>query len=202
MKNLFLFLVIILLHTAGFAQKDFQNQNIFLHPESELTITGDTNISKFRCSFNSDLLERNVGISFIKNGSDIELKNAVLKLDNRGFDCGNNAINKDFHKLLDTEEYPEIILEVKKLSHVNTIFERAQVIITIAGKSKDYSVAVDNSQEPGDCFTGTLKLNINDFKLEPPKKAFGLIVIKEEITINFSLRFGNYERSVAGNKTI
>ncbi len=36
-------------------------------------------------------------------------------------------------------------------------------------------------------FKGILKLDIKDFDLEPPKKLFGMIVVKDEIEINFDL---------------
>lgn len=181
----------------GQAQGDYENQKITILSNSELTITGDTNISKFKCGFDSGLLQRNVGVNFIETGTGLKMQNAVLKLDNKGFNCGSKAINKDFHTLLETGEYPEITLEINSLDLLNEYKTIALVTITIAGISKDYSVVVGNTGDPENCFSGKLKLNIKDFQLTPPKKAFGLIVIREEIMINFSLRFETSERSLA-----
>lgn len=200
MKILFLFLLTLCFSTLTWAQGDFETEKITILSASELTITGDTNISKFKCGFDSVLLGRNVGINFIETGSGIKMQNAVLKLDNKGFNCGSKAINKDFNTLLETEEYPEITLEINSLDFLKDFRTTALVTITIAGISKDYSVTVASTRDPESSFTGKLKLNIKDFRLEPPKKAFGLIVIKEEISINFSLRFETPESSIAESK--
>lgn len=64
----------------------------------------------------------------------------------------------------------------------------AFVTITIAGTKKDYTLLIDiNKQSSFQIYAGKLKLNIRDFQLEPHKKMFGLIIIKEEIVIDFNL---------------
>src|SRR5690606_35331820 len=173
------------------AQNGIEKRTVQILADSELTITGDTNINKFQCGFDTKRLERSKEISFTKQGNNLKFKNAVLVLNNEGFDCGNKAINKDFHSLLRTNEYPTISLEVTELVIQNDSQALAKVDITIAGKNKNYTLPVNIADTPVDCFTGTLKLDINDFGLKPPKKMFGLIVVKEDIEINFNLTIKN-----------
>lgn len=71
--------------------------------------------------------------------------------------------------------------------------EEATVKINIGGKENTYLVPVTIDNTDTNRFAGKLKLDIRDFGLEPPKKFLGLIVIKEDIEINFNLVAGLYE---------
>ena len=52
------FMLIMLLFAGGVlsAQNDFHNKTVMVLPSSELTIDGDTNISKFQCEFDTSYL--------------------------------------------------------------------------------------------------------------------------------------------------
>lgn len=179
----------MIMNVALFAQNS--SSTIEILPQSELTITGDTNINKFECNFDASCLEGNRKISFETQGSRISFKNAVLVLQNENFDCGNRPINKDFHSLLQTEIYPEILLELKQVFLKNKKTGTADVTISIAGIKKDYQLPVEIVKGKNLHFKGKLHLNINDFNLKPPKKLFGAIVVNEDIDINFNLTVKN-----------
>lgn len=187
MKTLMLLFLVLGLSLKMVGQNGNEKRMVHILADSELTITGDTNISKFLCGFDTKSLERSKEISFTQHNNTLKFQNAILTLNNQGFDCGNKAINKDFHALLRTKEYPSIALEITELTIQNDTQALAKVLITIAGKHKNYTLPVHIVDSPVDCFTGTLQLNINDFGLKPPKKMFGLIVVKEDIEINFNL---------------
>lgn len=188
MRNLLLCCMLLCFTPLCKAQDGFEEKKIEILANSELTITGDTNISKFKCEFDTRLLERIVPVIFQNNSGHIIFENAVLTLDNKGFDCGNKAINKDFHSLMQTNKYPQISLELLDIRMQSEELAYASIIIRMAGKQKRYTLPVDLFTSPLDSYRGKLKLNISDFGLEPPKKMFGLIVIKEDIEINFNLR--------------
>ncbi|RFN60251.1 YceI family protein [Marixanthomonas ophiurae] len=175
------------LTTIVSAQNSMEKETIYILKNSKLTITGDTNINKFRCEFDTTYLVQNKEINYINNGDEINFKNAVLTLQNECFDCGSKAINRDFHSLLKSEKYPEITLELNYISLNDKERGIAHVIITISEKEKEYTFPIDISSSSTNCFSGKLKMNIKDFGLEPPKKLFGLIIIKEEVEINFNL---------------
>ncbi len=187
MKKVQLTWIMILACTSMFAQNGFQNKCIEILPKSSLTITGDTNINEFFCEFNTALISKNKEIKFSKEESSICFEDALLTLENTGFDCGNKAINKDFHVLIQTDQYPEITLELKKITFNDNNRAIANVILSIAGKNKNYSVPIEILPKNSPHFKGVLKLNINDFELTPPKKFFGMVVVKNEIEINFNL---------------
>lgn len=187
MKRLLLISLILFFTKIGVAQNSFVKGTVQILPDSHLTITGDTNISKFKCDFDTKSLERTRSIELKSFENHINFKNALLKLDNQGFDCGNRAINKDFHELLKTKQYPQIILELTEVHMYDEKSASAYVTITIAGKKKEYTLPIQIEGSAIKHFAGKLTLDIKDFGLEPPKKMFGLIVIKDEIEINFNL---------------
>ena len=187
MKTPFFFLLIFCFAGLTIAQNPSQQKTLNILPQSQLLISGDTNISEFSCNFESRMLPSNCAVTFSEKGNVIVFRNAILVLNNRGFDCGNKQINKDFHALLQTGEHPSIILELKEISLKTATTAVARVNIKIAGEEKLYELPVKLLTTPATCFEGKLQLDINDFGLEPPKKAFGLIKVKEDIGISFNL---------------
>lgn len=171
----------------GLAQDNYDHKTIKILTTSRLFINGEANIKKFSCVFNAHYFSRQKEVMYAKEGNTIRFKNAVLTLRNEGFNCGSSAIDKDFHQLLKTEEYPKISIEVLQIELLDDSKGRVQATITIAGHTKYYTVPIDIVSSPIDRYVGKLQLNIRDFDLEPPKKMFGLIVIKDEVEINFDL---------------
>ncbi|HLW33152.1 MAG TPA: YceI family protein [Aequorivita sp.] len=169
-----------------------KHKTIFISPKSELEIVGSTNVSTFTCLFNVKNLNKPLRIDYWEGDDLIRFQKSTLVLDNTFFDCGGKGINKDFHDLLKTKVYPQILLtlkEIKKKAIADNKVE-ALVEIQIAGISRSYIVDVEAKQEGDLHLNGNLKLNITDFNLEAPKKILGLIVVSEEIEIIFKLIVG------------
>lgn len=187
MKNPILTFLLFCFTSLCVGQTNLQQKTMYILPQSQLLISGDTNISEFDCNFDSEMLPTNCAVTYSETENGITFKNAVLLLNNKGFDCGNRQINKDFHALLQTEEYPSLELELKKIKMKYANSAEAVVDITIAGTTKTYQLPVKLLANPATGFEGKLQLDINDFGLEPPKKVFGLIKVKEAIEISFNL---------------
>ncbi|MDN3596230.1 YceI family protein [Zunongwangia endophytica] len=173
----------------SFAQSTEQ-KNLKISKNSRLYITGDTNINSFNCKFNSDELPDHLKVIYNKQQNALTFKNTTLKLNSKAFDCGSRPINKDFEALMKAEKFPYILLNLKKLQFKNLKSAEITIEINIAGVTKQFEVPVQIDQTTSN-YKGTILLNINDFKLEPPKKVFGLIKVKEEIQIEFDLYFEN-----------
>ena len=188
MKKLIVFLTI--LSTLAFTTTAIvQNTNISVAPESELLIKGTTNVNSFKCVFNIKEVDKAIPIYYKVTNDRIEFEKANLILDNNCFDCGNKGMNRDFMALLKSDEYPEIVLELKELKIVDntTSNMNAKVKLTLAGISKNYMVSLKAKDNEPMEVSGNLRLNITDFGLEAPKKALGLIVVSENIEIKFQL---------------
>lgn len=188
MRTHLLFFLLLSISAFTFAQNDFRDRTIKILPESRLTITGDTNIKDFTCVFDTSCLDEQEEVRYTRSGSSLKFENTILRLESSGFDCGNKAINKDFHQLIKSSQYPEILLELKEVNIQRPDLALATVLISIAGKEKEYQLPVELSEPNAQAIKGALDLDIKDFDLSPPKKLFGLIVVKDDIKINFDLR--------------
>jgi hypothetical protein len=188
MKKVLLIIMLLFFSAFTYAQNNFQNKTVKILPKSELTITGDTNIKSFDCVFDMGYLQKEYPLHYIIDApGHMRFKNALLSLDTRGFDCGSQPINNDFHKLIQSEKYPQILIELLEIRLQKPGFANAVVNITIAGTRKEHTFPVEFTEGGISNIKGILLLDIKDFKLEPPKKLFGMIVVKDEIEIDFNL---------------
>lgn len=187
MKNVLLLVMLLLSGAFTNAQDSFNDKTIKILPESKLNLTGDTNISAFECTFDTGYLKKGQKIKYTGTESHLKFTDAILILNTQGFDCGNKRINKDFHDLIKSDRYPEIYLELTEIKVRENGHATARAGITIAGIRKFYDLPVEIEKGEIATYKGNLELDINDFGLEPPKKLFGMIVVKDEIEINFNL---------------
>lgn len=188
MKTHFLFFLALFFTVSGIAQKGFETREINILSNSNLSISGTTNINEFECDFNTLCFKnQSFKVHYTENENILHFKNSVLPLENVNFDCGNRKINKDFHELLKSKKHPEILLKLKKIDLSRDKNALVTLSFNIAGVDKDYKFPVEITRDKLLCFNGKLQLNIKDFNLEAPSKIFGLIVLEEEIEINFNL---------------
>lgn len=167
------------------AQKDLEKETIMILPESELIISGSTNVNKFDCRFNIELISSEKQIKYTQEENLITFSDLKLHLLTEGFDCGNKRMNSDFQDLLQCEKYPEIVIELDRIESISTEYSKAFVKVHLAGKSNAYNLPVIIIK---DRFKGKFKINIRDFGLEPPTKALGLIEVDEQIEVQFDLK--------------
>ncbi len=186
MKKIAFVLAVLLCGGITHAQS-FQKKKVTVLPSSDLTIIGDSNIAAFQCEFDTSHLEESQEVTYAQTGNEIKFTGAVLVLRNKGFDCGSKGINRDFHDLLQTDDHPRILLELNNVTLSSPSQGVATVAITIAGKKRAYKVPVTVKNGVIAEFKGNLHLNIKDYGLEAPKKLFGMIVVKDEIDIDFNL---------------
>lgn len=182
---LLFFALVSFTKTAGIVR----SKSVLITSNSELNIDGTSNVTDFKCRYNIKNLDRPIRIYYKKNKETITFENSVLVLENNSFDCGGRGINRDFHGLLQSDTYPQIYLKLNQIKlkpHQPNVAE-ALVEIEIAGIKNTYRMETKFSNEQDWKILGELKLNIKDFNLKAPKKMLGLIVVSDEITINFNL---------------
>lgn len=180
--------VLMLAYTSAVFE---QKATVVISPNSELLIKGKTNVNRFKCEFNINKIVNPIPLYYEVVDNKILFHEANLVLDNTCFDCGSNAINKDFRALLKTDDFPEISLKLKEIHKLpkSTTSIQARIQISIAGKTKSFMVPLEINNDETICASGALGLNICDFDLVAPKKALGLIVVSEDIEIQFKLNF-------------
>ena len=186
------YIVIAFLFLAFSANKIVKRSfAVSIKNDSEVSISGTTNVNSFNCCYNIARLESPIPVSFESNENTMLFSSTVLELENKCFDCGHKGINKDFNELLKTELYPKIKLQLIKIEKTQK-FENtynAEVKIFIANTSRVYTAPVSVSKERDYKVAGELNLSLKDFNLEAPKKIMGLIVVYDEIKVHFNLHF-------------
>lgn len=182
------------LSTLAFTASDFKeakNDSIIIDPSSQLLIKGKSNINTFTCQFDVVNINNPIQLHYNEVENKLVFEKTTLVLNNSCFDCGNRLMNKDFNDLLKTDVHPQIILQLKEIYKNSNQASKVNALISlnIAGVTKAYSITLDVSDSDTICVSGSLGLNINDFNLKAPKKALGLIVVSENIEIEFHLYF-------------
>ncbi len=182
--------IVVVFSTLAFTSKVIiNNTSVVIAPNSELIIKGTTNVNSFKCEFNINEINTPIPLYYKVIEDRIVFEKAKLVLSNDCFDCGNKGMNKDFMKLLKSDEYPEIELQLKEITKNNVSTMNALLELHIAGKSKSYHVPLTVNDNETIFVSGTLKVDITDFDLEAPKKALGLIVVSDDVEISFQLNF-------------
>lgn len=139
-------------------------------------INGSTNINSFQCINNKFRAEAGVYTFSEKN-----LPNIILKVTD--FDCGNKMMTKDFQKILYAEKYPEMIIRFISFAKNQKNFS-AVVEVKMMNQSKRYNVefGLENNR-----LIGRKNVKFSDFNITPPKKMGGMIVVKDDLNLIFSL---------------
>jgi hypothetical protein len=161
--------------------------------ESELIIRGKTNINKFQCVYDISELSDSLKITYSEKDNTLAFTKASMALHNLSFNCGNSGINKDFNKLLKTDEHPAIsidLLSVSKTSNTSEVIAKVQ--IDICNIKKTYAIPIHVDKSDGIVVSGRLPIDINHFNLKAPKKVMGMIKVSNEIEIDFSLKVLKY----------
>jgi hypothetical protein len=168
----------------GFFVTSTKTVEINIKNGSEVVIDGKSNVNRFNCEYTTVISQGTKEITYNIFDDTYLLKNASLKLDTKAFDCGGRMINKDFNKLMQTDDHPNILIKLHHIKAKNDTF-KITADIHIAGKKNTYIFEMCHNE--GDNYTGALSLNIEDFDMEAPHKLLGAIKVHPEIDINFDL---------------
>jgi len=177
-----LFFTLISFSTAyGQAEKKLVKINT---SNSYVEIHGTTNVNSFNCSYNAKLPENEFEVTLINKGDLIEIQHEALFLKVLNFKCPNPQMTNDLHALLEYENYPYIIFQLKKITNKKT----AHIMIEMAGEKQFYTVNLNNSLTNNKLIsTATMDLCITDFGLEAPEKFFGMVKVNENIEVEFKI---------------
>ena len=171
-----------------FARQSNEVKSLILE-DSKLRINGTSNVNDFECIYEDeiepDTLTHNIQVqdtSIAVLGDDIS-----LKIDS--FNCGKRGINKDFRKTLKSDVHPNIEIELLSIVSPNGVPTLANVATTLGGVTKEYTIELRDYKFQNNLVivSGTNKINMTDFGISPPTALFGMIKVKDQISIDFTL---------------
>ena len=178
MRNPLLTFFVALSITLGFSQENYS-----LSSESVLTVDGSSTLHDWTVTANtfggSIVLEGNV---FKKISFDVEVASISST---RGA-----TMDKKTHNALKKDEHPKILFSAADIGFLDGEDQTISGKLTIAGVEKEVPIKASIKQSNGNIkITGTQKITLQDYNMEPPTAMFGSIVVGDDVFVNFDLVF-------------
>jgi hypothetical protein len=163
---------------------------------SSMVILGKTNINTFECILGSYEWDSNLTCY---QKEDNNQKNYPIKCNFEipimSFDCGMNMMTKDLRNTLNSRKHPFMIIKLKELTNLLSNVKKGELLdaksdITLSGvtNSDNISFNVVKSGTHDVILEGKKKVNLRDFKIEPPTRLLGSVRVKDIINVNIIIR--------------
>ncbi|MET3026384.1 hypothetical protein ABXT06_06900 [Flavobacterium sp. UW10123] len=143
----------------------------------KIEITGLSTVGKYNCS-NTFSIKDTVYVNSVKKNT----FNTDIKMSN--FDCGNKIMTKDLQGTVKVKKFPNSTVSISDIKPCGKNY-KCRLNFFITDKTLKYKDFILYNTD--DKIQGTLSLKFSDIELEPPVKMAGLIKVKDDIVINFSL---------------
>lgn len=185
--------LLILLLVSNTATKTSSMLKYSIRDNSSIVLSGSSNLNDFQCVVNSNSTSGLLSISHDDKTSNINFKNALLRIKVASFDCKNPLMSRDLQKALKSDKFPNIeaeLISAKPLGDSKASYKgslKTTVAITISGKCKIVEIEVDwnKVKENEYRFTGSRQFLMSDFEINAPVAALGFIRVNNEIIIHF-----------------
>lgn len=145
--------------------------------KNSVVINGWTNVGTFKCT-NANFQKSQTIYSFTGN----RLPNIPLEVVD--FDCKNRIMTSDFRKTLNHEKHPVLTIKFLNFKKVSAARFTATVEVKMMTVTQNYTIEFS---EYRDSLVGNKRLKFSDFNITPPKKMGGMVYVKDEIDLFFSL---------------
>jgi hypothetical protein len=190
--RILLFLFSLVLFSAT-AYDDEIIYRLAIHPTSSVTISGSTNVNKFKCVINK-YSGKDTLLLTAERGKGAYFKRGIAKLEASLFDCEKNVITKDFAETIQAKNYPYITINFISLERVPEFAEteepfRGKFTITLGNVAVPAGVRCRIVKDKNNLIhlRGWHLFKFSDFNLEAPTKMMGLVKVDELITVDFHL---------------
>ncbi len=177
---------------------DFTKLKYQIKTSSLLTVNGTTNVNSFSCISLEKFASNNLSYKIEPGTPFIHFENTSLKIKIKQLDCGKKPINKDLHKTLQANKYPNIVIKLNEISNLECddlgecnswVDFEANTDITIGCQTQSTRIPIQVKMLDENSFRiiGGSYLQLCDFEIEPPTALLGLIKVEDKIEIDFDL---------------
>lgn len=161
--------------------------------QDQVWFTGSSNIRDFTCSARQVNVSAEAAIEdFARTRSDglPAVKRAALEVPVRSLDCGIGLQNAHLFETLSATTHPSITFVLSDYAVENSGAARVVRMngaLRIAGVERSVVIhgkvlRTGNGQL---MLAGDREIDVRDFGVEPPKRFFGLLRVKKEVTVHF-----------------
>lgn len=181
------FLVMILSVNATMAQSFKVNPKA-----SELKVEGTSNIHDWEIVAKE--LQGTLKVEIV-DGQLVEMSALDFSVVAESLKSGKGGMDKNTYKALKTDKNKMITYKLEKVKNLDCTSKSDCKIttsgyLTIAGTKKPIDLTFDAKvSDDKITLSGSTKINMNHYKVEPPTAMFGTITTGEEVTIKFKTAF-------------
>ncbi|BDX37186.1 hypothetical protein CYCD_05410 [Tenuifilaceae bacterium CYCD] len=156
-----------------------------------IVVSGTSNLH----DWTADVLKVKGTFSVKVEGNKItDIEGVDLIVDAQSFNSSKGSImNSKINDAIKSKKYPEIKYKATKVNSISEKSGTAQInssgVLTIAGTSQNITVeATSKFLSNGEIeLTGSKKIKMTDYKVDPPTAMFGALTTADEVTITFKL---------------
>ncbi|TNE49242.1 MAG: YceI family protein [Bacteroidetes bacterium] len=178
-----LVLLFVLSAFFAFGQSSFRTASV------KMTIKGSSNLHDWE----SDVTEVRASGTFVLNDAGLQSIDALdVTIPVKSIKSSKGSImDGKTYKALNADKYPNITFKLSKATVTNKGDKNdvnASGSLSIAGKSRTISLYVRGSESNGRLtFSGSEKLKMTDYGIEPPTALLGTMTVGDEVEIVFTL---------------
>lgn len=153
---------------------------------SNITISGTSTLHEWTMSSKEARCQATFEIN--TDGTPTKLNSLSLTVRAESLKSEHLAMDKNAYSSLNTEEHKSITFNLTSATMAQTKIQ-CTGNLTIAGVTKEIILYAEYKVRPnyGLLCTGSKKINMSDFEVDPPTFMFGTVKTGDEITVKFSI---------------
>jgi len=189
-----LIVICVLADPAYCQQNDAMN---YVIGREQIIIKGRTNINKFECKLDLNEMMDTLQVSVTQFNGNFDFSGLTLNIPVDAFDCKHSIMTSEFRELLRSNEYPNLSLSISNIEHLVPNKLRMLTELSVADSKNEELISECYVQNLGHelVLGGDHQIYLRSYNLEPPKKLFGAVVVKNELNISFEVTlFGKIEK--------
>jgi polyisoprenoid-binding protein YceI len=156
--------------------------------QSEVTITGTSTIHDWE-----SVAEEFSGTADItvEEGSLTSIQSLTFNVVVDGIKSGKGGMDSKTYGALNEKKHPNIVFELSEVAEINESSVTANGFLTISGTTNPVELIVDYQlMEDGTIqFTGSKKIKMTDYNVDPPTAVLGTIKAGNEVVVHFDASF-------------
>jgi hypothetical protein len=161
---------------------------------STLQVSGRTNVNSFSCMVGEYAAPDTICFAKPCLGVKGVALTGKIRLPVDGFDCKNRLMTGEFRRALRDHQYPELSISFISLDRMPEPCGIEQsmtgwVEIGLSGVSKAFEISYNSRMTDAGTIVmeGSRELRFSDFGLVPPTKMGGLVRVKDQLDVHFTL---------------
>lgn len=184
--KLSLSLLIVFFGAEVVAQSDVAQ---YVLQKERITINGRTNINKFECKLDLGGVVDTLAVQVEKQNGNFNFSGLNLRIPVDAFDCKYKLMTAEFRELLRSTEYPHLLLNITHVDHHVPSKMTMATDLSVTDTKNEEFIRDCYIEKVGDdlILGGNHRVFLSSYNIEPPKKLFGAVVVKNELDISFEV---------------